>query len=392
MEKSIKISVVIPVYNTAVFLSKCLESLHSQTYESVEYILVDDGSTDNSLDICRDYEKIDRRFVVISKENAGPSSARNLAISKARGEYITFVDSDDYLKDNAYERVAELLKLHSDPDCLIFGAELIPDNAPQYMVDLVSPRDIVYNKFEPDVMFKEVGSRPFLWLQVVKSSIIKDNSIVMDESIRLGEDQLFQMEFLPYAKKIVYVSDKLYCYRWKRAGSIMDLTAEKLSKKLLLHVDLVDKALSLMEKKDRGDEMIRQTLIWSIFFIWGDIVWLLEEEQSSVASALKKVWEKHDYKKYYETLDIWGKMRLNNILLMAEEDKDKRIENFAQSNKELSDKIEALSDTEEYSYVMRMYKNELTVREKIQKSIKEVGLFGTLKRIIKKILKKLLGK
>ena len=122
MKESIKISVVIPVYNTMPFLRECLDSLCSQKYGSIEFILIDDGSTDNSLAICREFESIDDRFVVVSKENAGPSSARNLAISMARGEYITFVDSDDYLKSDAYERIAELLELHGAPDCLIFGA------------------------------------------------------------------------------------------------------------------------------------------------------------------------------------------------------------------------------------------------------------------------------
>ena len=388
MQKDIKISVVIPVYNTAVFLAKCLDSLHSQKYDAVEFILIDDGSTDNSLAICREFESIDDRFVVVSKENAGPSSARNLAISMARGEYITFVDSDDYLKSDAYERIAELLELHGAPDCLIFGAELIPSDAPQYMVDLVTTRDVVYDEFTSKMLFHEPGSRPFLWLQVVKTSIIKENGIVMNEAISLGEDQLFQMEFLPYCKKTVYVSDKLYFYRWKRAGSIMHASAKKLSEKLLLHVDLVDKAFCLMEEKKQGDEMLLETLEWSIFFLWGDLIWLLEEEQNLVAARLKSVWEKHAYERLISYLNIWAKQRLENILLLAIEDKDERIEALTRANSELKEKLDELSDTVEYDYVMRRFDGNLTRLEKFKKSLKELGAFGTAKKIIKKVLRK----
>ena len=387
MENNIKISVVIPVYNTAVFLAKCLESLHSQKYGAVEFILVDDGSTDNSLAICREFEKADDRFVVITKENAGPSSARNLAISAARGEYITFVDSDDYLRAGTYERIAALLEQHKNPDCLIFGAELIPSDAPQYMKNLVTTRNVVYNEFSPKMLFEEVGSRPFLWLQVVKSSIIKDNKIVMDESIQLGEDQLFQMEFLPLCKKTVYVSDKLYFYRWKRAGSIMHVSAKKLAEKLMLHVDLVDKVFTLMKNKYPDEEMLYQTLSWSIFFIWGDIIWLLEEEQNKVAAKLKGVWEKHGYEKLLDKLNPWAVARLDNILLLAIENKDERIEALAKANLDMKEKVEAFCGTKEYKYAMSM-SGELSKLGKLKKNLKEIGLFGTAKKVIKKLLKK----
>ena len=125
--ENIKISVVIPVYNTEQFLGACLDSLFLQKFREIEYILVDYGSTDGSLALCRKYEEKDSRFVVIHKENGGPSSARNLAISKARGEYFTFVDSDDFLRTDAYERIDALLKKHNNPDALIFGANLVPE-------------------------------------------------------------------------------------------------------------------------------------------------------------------------------------------------------------------------------------------------------------------------
>ena len=97
------ISVAIPVYNGETTLRKCVDSILAQTYENIEVILVNDGSTDRSEDICRSYEQIDPRVKVISKENGGLSSARNAGIDKSRGEYIFFIDSDDWIDSDTLE-------------------------------------------------------------------------------------------------------------------------------------------------------------------------------------------------------------------------------------------------------------------------------------------------
>lgn len=385
METSIKISVIIPVYNTARYLPNCLDSLLDQKYRDIEYILIDDGSTDNSLDICRAYAQKDDRFVVLSKKNGGPSSARNLAFSKARGEYVTFVDSDDFLVENAYSRIAELLILNGNPDCLVFGANLVPDNASDHLYRLVSPRDVVYEEFTPDVLFKEAGSRPFLWLQVMKRSIIEENNIRMDESIKLGEDQLFQMEFFPYTKKVVFVSERFYNYRWRRVGSIMHETAEKKQKKLLLHVDLVDKVFSLMESKNASPEMLEKTLIWSIFFLWGDIAYILEEEQNEVANALVKVWEKHNYRSLTENFDVWCQVRMEHIVLMGEADKEKRVEGFINRNKELNSQLDEFRQSDAFKKMELFYAENLSPLQRVRRSLILHGFGGTMKKIVNKI-------
>ena len=92
-----KVSIIIPAYNAEKTIKKCLNSVCNQTYENIEIIIVNDGSTDNSLDICEEYEKKDDRIIIISKENGGLSDARNKGIDIAKGKYITFIDSDDYV-------------------------------------------------------------------------------------------------------------------------------------------------------------------------------------------------------------------------------------------------------------------------------------------------------
>ena len=97
------ISVIVPVFNVEKYLEKCIESIRNQTYKNLEILLINDGSTDKSLEICNKYLEIDDRIVLLNKENGGLSSARNFGIDNAKGEYITFVDSDDFIHELMYE-------------------------------------------------------------------------------------------------------------------------------------------------------------------------------------------------------------------------------------------------------------------------------------------------
>lgn len=104
-----KISIIVPIYNTEKYLNRCIESLINQTYKNLEIILVNDGSADNSLDICNAFAKKDKRIKVYNKENGGQSSARNLALDKVTGDFIGFVDSDDWISLDTYEYLTNLI-------------------------------------------------------------------------------------------------------------------------------------------------------------------------------------------------------------------------------------------------------------------------------------------
>ena len=107
------ISVIVPVYNVEKYLRKCLESIINQTYKNLQIILVNDGSTDSSLSICKEYENIDNRIIVIDKENEGPAIARNVGLDSADGDFIAFVDSDDWILENMYEVLLEKQAIHN---------------------------------------------------------------------------------------------------------------------------------------------------------------------------------------------------------------------------------------------------------------------------------------
>ncbi len=373
MASNIKISVIIPVYNTEEYLGACLDTLFLQKYRDIEYVLVDDGSTDGSAALCEKYVAKDSRFVLISKENGGPSSARNLGIEKARGEYITFVDSDDFVDVTAYEKIAALLEKHAEPDVLVFGANLVPNFAPDYLYRMVSPRYAVYNGFEPRALFEEVGARPFLWLQMVKRSLLTENNIKMDESIDLGEDQVFQIEFFPCASKIVFVPDKFYFYRWRRDNSIMQKYGDKTERKLLAHIGIIDRAFANAEARGRIEEHGVAMLQWVTFFMWWDIINAKESLQAKLAVALREVLEKHGYKAYYDKMHIWAKVRLDQMLLMANPDREARFEGYREAIEALEGEIEALKTLPEYPLIEK----EIAKRNKKRNPI--VRLFACLR-------------
>ena len=215
------ISVIIPAYNIADYLPRCLDSILSQTLSDIEVICVNDGSTDNSADILEKYRLSDSRVKVITKENGGLPSARNAGLDAASGTYVGFVDSDDYIEPDMYRKLVEASK-KDGADVVICGANIFPETprASQWLYDTLSPKETHYTRFWPKVMFHRNDTTPFLWRTLIKRSIIEDNKLRLDEDIVLGEDKAFQCKVYPYASRITIIPDKLYNYYWCRPDSL----------------------------------------------------------------------------------------------------------------------------------------------------------------------------
>lgn len=195
------ISVIVPVYNREKHLRKCIESITAQTYENLEIILVNDGSTDNSLKICLEASKIDSRIKVVDKENGGPSSARNRGIDEAKGEFIAFVDSDDDIESTMYEVLLDDI-VKNAADVSIVGMQYVYLNGDKrmYVVDkektLIKGDDILNVFFENQVItFAPVD-------KLYRREIIGD--IRFDTSIKMCEDQKFNYEYLKKVSRVSY--------------------------------------------------------------------------------------------------------------------------------------------------------------------------------------------
>ena len=217
MEKLI--SIVMPAYNAAALISETIESILNQTYQNWELIIVNDGSKDDTLKVCRQFADKDDRIIVIDSENSGVSMARNKAIAACKGEYITFIDSDDLYVPEFLSVMSELVADQSvDMGCCgysMFGSqgENLGKECPENRC--VSQADYyvaIHNLLETKCF-------NILWNKIFKREIIADNNIKMDSKVSMGEDLLFVIDYMKFMSGKLLVTDKaLYKYRLNPLG------------------------------------------------------------------------------------------------------------------------------------------------------------------------------
>ena len=203
-----KISIIVPVYNTEKYLEKCIDSILNQTFKDFELILINDGSTDSSGKICDEYAKKDDRIVVIHKENGGVSKARNTALGIIKGEYVGFVDSDDTIEPTMYETLYNNLT-HSKAQISVCDFKQVTSNG-------VKTNDTdfkikTYDSSEAiEIIFKGNPFAGHLCNKLFKTELFHD--IRLDEDIYIYEDMLAVLKILFHPIKIVYCTESLYNY------------------------------------------------------------------------------------------------------------------------------------------------------------------------------------
>lgn len=217
------ISIIIPIYNTEKYLSKCLDSVLAQTYTDWEAILVDDGSIDKSDAVCDEYSAKDSRFKVFHKINGGVSSARNLALDYVQGQYVMFVDSDDMLFSNALETLLKYMQDGIDSVCCTYVTTDEYGSVTRYSsthhFDEILGRDKTLSDFYTP-LFGD-GFNGYLWNRLFRTSIIKDNHLQFRKDIHIKEDGLFLVQYLCRCKGKHYFSSlPVYKYRINN-GSVM---------------------------------------------------------------------------------------------------------------------------------------------------------------------------
>ncbi len=212
------LSVIVPAYNVAPYLRQCLDSVCCQTYGNLEILCVDDGSTDGTLDILREYEARDSRVRVFAQPNAGVTVARNTALAAATGEWLVGLDPDDWLELHAYETAMQGAR--EDVDLVCFGARVVPDAGMEGHV-----RGVQNYMTVPFVGFRKLtdGLLPRLnynvWNKLYRRSVIEENALRFDEGLRCGSDMCFNAYFNAHARAAFFIDAPLYCYRL-RSGSI----------------------------------------------------------------------------------------------------------------------------------------------------------------------------
>lgn len=204
------ISIIVPVYNVELYLKECIDSILSQDYTDFELLLIDDGSTDSSYHICKEYQSKDKRVKVLKKTNGGVSSARNLGIEKAKGEWITFLDSDDYIGKNYLE------KLISFDNNKFYELSLVDGFIRNDKTKHFFTRTPIYVPIE--IAIESICGNNGLclapWGKLFRKDIIEKNNIRFTEGLSFCEDLIFCFEYFKYVHNKVYVcNDTSYYYR-----------------------------------------------------------------------------------------------------------------------------------------------------------------------------------
>ena len=262
------ISVIIPVYNVEKYLEECLNSCICQGDSFAEFICVDDGSTDSCAQILAEYVDKDERIKLISKPNGGLSSARNAGIAIAKGEWIMFLDSDDKLKEHALQTIKSKIETDDCGDIIVYCADIFPadiETESWYKKTLQFSKK-TYWFFAPDILFKERGAMPYVWRQAYRKELLDRSAVVFDESVRYGEDVLFQMEIFPQATGFHFISDVLISYRLNREGSIMNQVQDDMLQSVDHHYDMIKHVAQYWKEKNWLSLYGKDFLFWVLKF------------------------------------------------------------------------------------------------------------------------------
>lgn len=223
-----KVSVIVPVYNTERYLEQCIKSITSQTISEIEIIIVDDGSKDECAILCDSLAKNDERIRVIHKENSGPGLARNAGIDAANGEYIGFVDSDDYIKPDMYEVLYNAAS-KTNADLVVSGISFVGGNtfgkSGEYKEKHYFDNETLFEKEDiKKLLLGVVGALPHesddsrygvsTCKNLFKRSVITDKKLkFLSERVVMSEDAIFMIDFIKQINKAVGIHGAFYCYR-----------------------------------------------------------------------------------------------------------------------------------------------------------------------------------
>lgn len=223
VKTNMKLSVIIPIYNTEKYLRECIDSVLLQIVEDMEIILIDDGSTDNSFTICDEYAHKYNFIRVVHKRNEGVAIARNTGIKMSQGEYILFLDSDDMLSPKILEKVEK--DIETKLDLYSYQIQKITSDK-EIINNAYYQKNMEEGKYSAKEFIKKYskqydGYLPWMTQNVYKRSIIVDNNIAYPSGVTVAEDMDFFMQFAKYFSTVSFYYDNIVLYRVNRGGSAM---------------------------------------------------------------------------------------------------------------------------------------------------------------------------
>ena len=241
------ISVIVPVYNVEKCLDRCIKSIVNQTYKNIEVILINDGSTDNSLKICKEWQSKDKRIVIVDQKNKGVSAARNIGLDIAKGEYVAFVDSDDWINEIMYETLLNLLKEHhtdiAECDFIKVESESCILNQPELKFHKLKNDEFIKNLFNGTSY-----SNILVWNKLYKRSLFTE--FRFPEGV-IHEDQFLLPKIYLKCNTTIHCNQKLYYY-FENSNSI---TRSQFTKKRLDSLKSFEETRNLCIHNQRYDDV-----------------------------------------------------------------------------------------------------------------------------------------
>ena len=283
-----KATIVVPVYNSASSIQRCLDSLLAQSERSIQVVCVNDGSADDSLRVLRQIAQTDDRVLVIDQKNAGVSCARNAGIDVAGGEVVFFVDADDYIDAQTVERVLQAMG-SSDAEVAVFGGVCEPaDAAPKRVQQLMSPNADTFGTRDPQLLF-HANAQPYACRAAFSRALLNREGIRFAPGLALGEDVVFQFAAYALANKTVVMPDKFYHYVMESDSATHEFnSAEARANKLDAHMMMLEEVLEDWEVYGLLDLCPGELVTWFLDLIVFDLARLDADGSHRVAGRVNR--------------------------------------------------------------------------------------------------------
>ena len=402
------VSIIIPVYNAEKYLGYCLNSIASQTYRNLEIILVNDGSTDDSLKICNNYAFLDSRIRVMDIPNAGVSNARNVGLKAATGEYIEFADADDVLNPQMVETLVDKMDTYQS-DLVICGFEMVSLNSNQQPQDIIHfnsaslGEECVYTQ---QLFFEKLSCilwRTSLlecpWNKMFRKDIIRNYNLQFPIDKSLGEDFCFNIDYFAYVNKVVILSDELYYY--------MQINQTALTRKF--QANYFEDQLYLIKKFDdvvrKNIKLSKQERVYLAEYMVAKTIQSIRhlfDENSGLASAQRKariaeiinnsyVRDAIKLAEYIDDRYLWikneiEKSDIKKIYTFFEQNTEQKIENKVVSEIELHPSYINKLLVKVCEIILR--KHKCAAVQEIKDNLQSRGIKYTIKKMWHVIIKK----
>ena len=314
-----KVSVIIPVYNIASYLPQCLDSLKAQTLAEIEVLCIDDTSADGSAQIVLQYAQQDPRFRLIQQEHLGVSAARNLGIAQSCGQYIAFIDGDDWAEPDMLEQLYTQAE-QTASDVVICSStvhfahqdlrSLRRNRSLQAALTVSAQTWTADNASDLWALMDTPGVWPFIWNKLIRSDLIKENKVAFPYGLPLGEDGVFLHCLFQYAQKVTFLPKALHHYRYLRKTSATNRLAQDKLLRFSHHITVTASMLEEFSARGILAQNKAALLRWFLRFLYADMISLPAEHRQSTALTLRELFARYDLAEAAPALDPIRRRRL----------------------------------------------------------------------------------